>query len=343
MKVQSTTYAAGKKMIYFRFKTKGFSLIEMLLVLAIMATVIVALLGYTTQKSDEMRRDRTVMQMEQFLNAGLSYYVSFGSWPLTVADLQTKLFLPNTTIRNGWGQQYTLGDNSTSSSSAGSGSQFSVCTMVVGQRAFAAATIIAGRLPIATAYDGGSQTDPCPRESTTLPCTSSSTTCTIQSSVNIPGQNLNNARSINFAGLYHNGACVPAPACPSTAMMPTIMAVPVSVSGLNDSSSPTDIYPLSSFTAYVTGTTASDATPTDTPGDCVNGVAAPCYQDSSSNKLPTGNYWRVCLRIITQRGTVQYAASTKDAGIILALTRCVPLNEYNVPSVHGSDFTVFSP
>lgn len=331
-------------MIDIRHKVKGFSLVEVLLVMAIISTVLVGLMGYTTQKSDEMRRDRTVMQMEQFLNAGLSYYVGLGSWPTSVADLQTGLFLPTGIIRNAWGQTFTVGNNSEDTSNPASGPQFSVCTTLTGANVFAAATVIAGRLPIASAIDGGTATDPCPR-TTLTPCAIASTTCTVMSSVNIPGQNLNNARSINFSGLYHNGACVPAPSCPSTSMLPTVMAVPVSVSGMNDSSTPSNIYPLSSFTAYVTGTSLLDSTPNNTPGDCSNDTPADCYETETGTgtKLPIGKYWRVCMRIITQKGPVQYDTNTKDAGIILVLTRCVPRDEYTTPSVYGSQFTVFSP
>lgn len=326
----------------YQYRPKGFTLVEMLLVLAIMSTVLVAILGYTTQKSDEMRRDRTVMQVEQILNAGLSYYLSFGAWPTKVADLQTKLFLPSGTIRNAWGQSFTIGDNG---STPGSGTLFSVCTTIQGTQSFSASTIIAGRLPLASATKGGSSSDPCPNTTgTPIACSAGDQTCTITSSVNIPGQNLNNARSINFAGIYHNGACVPAPACPNTTMLPTIMAVPVSVSGINDSSAPTTIYPLSSFTAYVIGTSASDDTPTGKPGDCVNGTPTDCYFEQGGTKLSSsGKYWRVCMRIITEKGTITYDNNNKDAGIILALTRCVPQTEYNTPSAHGSQFTVFSP
>ena len=333
-------YVADKKMTH-QYRPKGFTLVEMLLVLAIMSTILVAILGYTTQKSDEMRRDRTAMQMEQILNAGLSYYLSFGSWPTQLDDLQTKSFLPKGTILSAWGQHFTIGDNG---STPGSGTLFSVCTIIQGKQAFSASTIIAGRLPLASATKGGAPSAPCPNTAASA-CTSSDQSCTISSSVNVPGQNLNNARSINFAGIYHNGACVPAPACPNATMLPTIMAVPVSVSGINDSSSPTTIYPLSSFTAYVIGTSASDDTPTSSPGDCVNGVSTSCYFDKDNGvKLSSsGKYWRVCIRIITEKGIITYDDNNKDAGIILALTRCVPQTEYTTPSVHGSQFTVFSP
>src|SRR5689334_14827622 len=65
------------------WKTRGFSLLEMLLVLAISSSLIILLLNYTTQKSDEMRRDRTALQMQQILDAALTYYVNNSAWPVT--------------------------------------------------------------------------------------------------------------------------------------------------------------------------------------------------------------------------------------------------------------------
>ncbi len=352
-------------MLYSRCKVKGFSLLEVLLVLAIMATIMVAIIGYTSQKSDEMRRDRVIMQIEQFLNAGLAYYTNFGSWPTTLTDLQGN-FLPSGTIKNPWGQSFLVGSNAGGTSgtsgstgggssstgggsgstgggstNSGAGSQFSVCTTIVGRQAYAAATVVAGRLPIALAVDGAASS--CPATSITA-CTSSSTACTVVSSVTIPGQNLNNARSINFAGLYHNGACVAAPICPLN-MVPTIMVSPVSVSGMNDND--TAIYPISSFTAYAIGTDKTSSSPPGAdPYDCNGGSRVTCGLPS------TGTYWRVCIRIITQKGLV--AANTSDpanpgnpnwaehAGIILALTRCMPANEPSIPEASGSPFTVFT-
>jgi hypothetical protein len=247
-------------------------------------------------------------------------------------------FLPSGTIKNPWGQTFSVGANTTGTSP---GSEFSVCTTIIGQQAYSAATVIAGRLPMASAIDG---TVSCPTASTTA-CTAGSSTCTVVSSVNIPGQNLNNARSINFAGLYHNSACVPAPVCPSN-MIPSIMAVPVSVSGMNDGIS--TVYPISSFTAYVRGADAN-GNPGQFPASCSDASSYPaCYADmppppTPYTGLPTGKYWRVCLRIITEKGLLTYSSTTKDAGIVLVLTRCSPANEYTTPSVYGSKFTVFWP
>ena len=335
MQEHNTIYVVGKeRMIDLRHRVKGFSLLEVLLVLAIMATVMVSLLSYTTHKSDEMRRDRTVMQVEQILNAGLAYYVNLGSWPTALTQLQPN-FLPSGAIINSWGQVPSVGAPAVSPSNPGA--LFYVCTTITGQQAFTAATTIAGRLPIASAIDGTVAS--CQPPAAPTACSATSTSCTVISSVNIPGQNINNARSINFAGLYHNGACVAAPVCPLN-MVQSIVVAPVSVSGMYDNNS-TNVYPISSFTAYAIGTSlsATNSPPGASPYNCEGTATQSCGLTAN------GTYWRVCLRIVTQKGLVSRGNGNlnwaQNAGIILALTRCMPPNEPTLPEVSGDAFTVF--
>jgi hypothetical protein len=130
-------------------------------------------------------------------------------------------------------------------------------------------------------------------------------------------------------------------------MVPTILVVPVSVSGL--SGGPNDVYPISSFTAYARGVDSS-GTPGESPYACYTDSAGPCLQTlngggsqalngGGSTPLPSGKYWRVCLRIVTGNGIVQ--SNLLNAGVVMAITRCMPAEEPNIPSVSGSDFTVF--
>ena len=178
----------------------------------------------------------------------------------------------------------------------------------------------------------------------------------VQGEVNIPGQNLNNARSVNFAGYYHHGGCVPAPFCPSN-MAPDILVVPVSLYGLNDVSADSTYYPLYGFTAYANGgVNAASSAPNSTPdvpsnvADCENpSVATQCNSTCGSNGAggpctaitTVGNqlYWRVCLIVRTEKGVVGQTATNAwgQYATVLAITRCVPLNENA-----GSDFTVWT-
>lgn len=322
----------GEKMM-LKNKVKGFTLIEILLVLVIISIFIFASLGYVQQRALQMRMDRTSTQMQQILNAGLAYYVANGDWPANLAALQspTQSFLPpNITIKNPWGQDYFV------VSSPSSPALFYVYTKintVTGGGASAAANVIAGSLPM-----GYTSTDTAGAPPVTgSPCVAATTTCSIVASVNIPGQNLNNARAVNFAGLFKHGGCVPVPKCPvdplGNTMTPQVMIVPTSVSGVNDvDTDPTRVYPISSFTAYATNRAA-------TPAPC-NGstTAATCTPISGP---PADEYWRACLQVVTEKG--QVTSTTTNWGqyvTLMAITRCAVTG--GTGEAAGSTFSVFS-
>lgn len=327
-------------MILNRSKFEGFTLLEMLLVTVIVASILIMLVTYTSTKTDESKRDFTATQSEQILNAGLAYYINNSTWPDTIDQLKTAKYLPSQPIKNAWGKDYIFYKNLATGT-------FSICSEITGRSvngtytSIADASSLAGRLPLAyvtTSCAAGSNPP--------NPATCNNTPCAVVSTVNIPGQNLNNARSINFAGLYHNGACVPAPICPNpysaqntTGMKPAIIVAPVAVSGTYEG---TDIvYPLSSFTAYAVGAPSGNTATTDPgslPGICTN----PVLTEACSSLEPAGvsglSYWRVCLDVVTERGRISGSGWTASSGTIMAITRCVPNNE---PS--GSAFSVFTP
>lgn len=335
---------------------KGFTLVEMLLVLVVISSVLYMLFGYVQQKALQMRIDRTSTQMQQILNAGLSYYVTHGNWPIPVAGtavnitttpgnlLQTQGYLPSgITISSPWGGSdyfmYTDVANKL----------FYVYTSItVGSAtsggASAAANVIAGTLPFAYA----SRTNGTPPVAGAT-CSPANLTCYIVASINIPGQNLNNAGSINYAGLYRHGGCVPVPTCPrdpttGVSLTPQVVIVPVSVSGLNDPAS-SAIYPISSFTAYATPSAAF-------PVACTGSSTRPtCVAPNISGAAAT-SYWRACLQVVTEKGNVQTtntSAASPGSGststgtdyganvTLMAVTRCPIPNESA-----GSKFTIYS-
>src|SRR5438445_9563563 len=74
------TYVVDKNM---KGKTeKGVTLLELMLVLAIMGSILVLMLNYGTRQAAQQRRDKTAVQMQQILSAGLAYYLAYGSWPV---------------------------------------------------------------------------------------------------------------------------------------------------------------------------------------------------------------------------------------------------------------------
>jgi prepilin-type N-terminal cleavage/methylation domain-containing protein len=309
-------------------KQFGFSLVEIMLVLVIVGGMIYMGTGYMQNKTRMLQIDRASAQMQQILNAGLTYYVNNGSWPANIAALQAAGYLPATGVVSPWGTSYSVGPDSsnavltaTVSLPAGYGSGNAI------------AKILAGRLPFGI--------------NTNAP--SSSGAASVEASVNIPGQNLNNATNVGFAGLYHNGACVPAPTCPvsggTETNYPQIMVVPVSVSGMSDTGS-TASYPLVSLTAKAVGNGVT-ADPVDlslgNPADCGNTTiaSAGCYQNMAadgtySNAITTGKYWRVCLYAVTSSGSVTWDITTGQYATVMAVTRCAPVSE-NV----GSAFDVW--
>ena len=327
----------------------GFTLLEMLLVLVIVAALLVIGMNYMQQKATAMRIDRTALQMQQILNAGLAYYVSNGKWPCdpgqygdtncSLDRLKADNYLPNTSILSPWGQVISMGVASAGSPSpTGQLANFYVYTKIPAINSSAViANVIAGRLPMAYTTRAVTAMPPA-----TTPACSSGINCYVVTSVTIPGQNLNNASAINFAGIYNHGGCVPVPSCPASTT-PQIMVAPASVSGFGTSATaPTadaftgtppnatpNVYPISSFTAYATGPDAA-------PPSCDNYVPA-------CGGTPSGLYWRVCAKIVTEKGTsnltLLLSASNKlaDGITLIAFTRCAITGE---PA--GSTYKVFT-
>ncbi len=351
-------------------KAKGFSLLEMLLVIAIVSSLVVLMLNYTTQKAEEMRRVKTALQVQQILNTSLSFYVNTSYWPiknatitapgcgtttwtdLTASQLPNN-YIPSTLTINSYTQPFMINCSSTG--------VFYVTTTA---NSTVNAQIIAGKLPIGFVTDAtGAAKNPPTQSAACQSATPGSGCKVVVSSVVIPGQNLNNARSVNFAGVYYSGSCVPAPTCPP-GMKASIIVAPSSVTGINEQptcgpiggNSPYDpvdctanIYPVSSFTAFARGASVASslsATPIDpvdpnSPGpyDCsvqdtpkqlacwasyANGVGTP-FPNNSGVK-----YWRVCLTITTEKGLIApvnltpYTQHGKMMGTVIVFTRCIP-------------------
>jgi prepilin-type N-terminal cleavage/methylation domain-containing protein len=319
---------------------QGFTLIEMLLVMVVVSMLIVMGMNYYQQKVQEMRVDKATAQLQQILNAGLSYYVANGTWPTDLACLQgtgggtcTQAYLP-ATLKSPWGTDYVALATTTNFYA------YTSVTAASNATANSTAMTIAGRLPLGYVANAVTATPP-----TAAAC--SGNTCYVVSSVNIPGQNLNNATAVNFAGLYHHGACVPVPVCPvdrsGNTMIPSIIVVPAQISGTNDPSS-SNVYPISSFTAYAT----APATQPQNPDNCdradryVAGASADCTSSANSAGPAANAYWRVCVQVVTEKGDLRDTRASdpnpwgQDA-TVAAFTRCAISNESS-----GSTFSVFS-
>jgi prepilin-type N-terminal cleavage/methylation domain-containing protein len=321
---------------------KGFTLIEMLLVLVIIAAIIMGIATYSQQKMQQMREDRAVLQIQQILNAGLAFYLNNTTWPTSITtDLQGDGttpggYLPGPSTKvilsNPWAGNYVIGN--TLPGVDPPNALFVVCTTIkAGAATSVTATILANRLPMAYVVNGNVSADCAPSSGLPIPtasaCTTGATTgCTLIATVNVPGQNLNNARSVNFAGVYQHGACVAKPTCPN-GMDPQLFLAPASVSGMNDNVT-TTVYPIHSFTAYYV----------DVVG---GGSTGACTGDTTVAACPAaGSYWRACLQIITTNGIVNYTQTTARAQKMVGFTRCTPPGESTEVTVSGTPWDTVS-
>lgn len=332
-------------------KERGVTLLEILLVLVIIATIMILFMSFMMRRSEEARMNKMVITTQQILSAGLSYHHDYGKWTdCTMSDqcllmtgdglpLLEKGYLPDQDYFSLWPSS----DTDYIQFSSPTEKKFTVCIPIAaGSATQAIAETLASRLPIGRT----SQTDhstPCGEDVPTSTCDDPTQSCRVITSVNVPGRNMKNASSFNFAAVYHNGACVPIPKCPDQ-MHPDILVYPVSVSGLNEGmngSGGTSGYvtSLESFTARAIGPDAFD--PNDTtgspgPSDCTTSAKNGCMKDNSGGFLDSGIYWRVCLDVVSSGGVLAGTKWTKQSGSVMVMTRCIPENE---PS--GSDWDVF--
>ncbi len=329
------------KVIIMKIKRQqGVTLVEILLVLVIISAIIWSAVRFMQERTLQTRMDKMATQMQQILNAALAYYLANqSSWPPSLACLQgqggcTAAYLPPSLSTTPFGGTYTVTNNK---------QLFfvytSITTAAATGTASAVASSVAGLLPLSyTTSTGGSP--PPSSVGGGAACNASSTTCNIVASVNVPGQALNTASAVNFAGMYKHGGCVPVPSCPADAngnkMTPTVIVVPVSVSGFNDPNS-LQAYPISSFSGYFTGPAV------DPPPACnFYGSAVPC---GAAVAPASGQYWRACLDVVTEKGDVALSNTTSPPDILtwgnnvslMAITRCKPNGEAS-----GSPSTVYS-
>lgn len=323
--------------------SRGFTLIEMLLVMVIISAVLYMAMGYIQQRALSLRIDRTSGQMQQLLNAGMIYYVSNGKWPTDIATDLQPLYIPGSGgVSSPWNSKYAI--NSTNNS-------FYVSVRMLANSSSAPyiARVIVGTLPSAFTAIAIPAATIAP-----TPGTCTAATCYVVASVAIPSQSLSNASAINFAGFYHNGACVPEPNCP-TGYTSQVIPVPVSVNGYYDAPTVTgtctatdtsgcsmSYKPISGFTAYATSPSASA-----TPPGCGTNSSTACRATSGGAALSASNkYYRVCLAVQSEAGAVNPTTNPwgQLVGTIMVMSRCNPPEATSNPTNYfGSDFTVWEP
>lgn len=342
-----------------RKRSRGFSLLEMLLVMSVVSILIVMSTNFMGQKAEQTRIDNASLQIQQILNAAVTYYTTNNNvWPESLNCLKglggctatgsTSVYLPATLVNDAWGQPYAM----FTSSAPPLVYVWSATVAGASKRGALDASIIAGNLPLAyttpTPPAAPVPTGPPPISAGACALAPATAKCYVVAAVGPPPSTAAgtppNPGSVNFAGLYHHGGCIPVPTCttaPNT--VPQVIVVPVSVSGVNDVNNPNNVYPLASFTAYATGPNVNS------PPDCVNtssynvGSSTNCSASPKSGSDPTNGYWRACLQLTTSHGLVGGGAGATDWGqavTMMAITRCT--TPAATPESGGSTFAVFS-
>lgn len=95
--------------------TKGFTLIELLLVIALIAAMTVSGVAFYRQRTTQLKIEKTSLQMQQWLQAAMAYYVDNGAWPADASALledpsnpAVSYYLPDSIKTNPWGYDYSI-------------------------------------------------------------------------------------------------------------------------------------------------------------------------------------------------------------------------------------------
>ncbi len=332
---------------------RGFTLLEVMLVLLIGATLLGMFLNYTSTAADQAARNKTSIQTQEIINAALAYYLQYGSWPGTKntwtcvdptnSALISGFYLPQGVAKTAigscaigaWLSPYR---NVYLTSWDGTSGNFYVITQIpTGAKAPANSLIISGLTPL-----GVTTTSQPTLPLVTSPSAACAATgsCYVMGGTQQPGQNLMNARSANFAGVYAHGACVPAPQCPA-GLKAFIYAAAGQVTGSSDTVDPTKVYPIEGFMIDAVGKAGNPyGTDPVIPSQLGN-----CGDRTSNSQgcpgLPsTATYWRVCMKILTQNTDHPFTNGANStwggSTTIVVFTRCAPLNENS-----GTPFTTY--
>ena len=98
---------------------KGFTMTEMVIVMAVLAVLGSATLPKVYEKYDQFKIEKTAAEMRAIQVAAQAYYGDVGFWPASVLALQNTGYLPaEWTVQNSWAQNYTISNNGVSLSVA---------------------------------------------------------------------------------------------------------------------------------------------------------------------------------------------------------------------------------
>ncbi len=85
---------------------QGFTLLELLLVIAILGVLATFSLSLYQQETSRFKIEKTALQMQQILQAATAYYTQNNQWPSNCADPNFNNYLPVGSSVNPWGNNY---------------------------------------------------------------------------------------------------------------------------------------------------------------------------------------------------------------------------------------------
>ncbi|MFQ5903643.1 MAG: competence type IV pilus major pilin ComGC [Candidatus Binatia bacterium] len=104
-----------KKIVAGLSDSRGFTLLELAIVLAGLAIVTTAAVPYFIREAEVTAAHRTSKEVASIQEAAKWYYISNNGWPASVGALQTAGYLnPSWPATNPWGSAYSISSNSTS-------------------------------------------------------------------------------------------------------------------------------------------------------------------------------------------------------------------------------------
>lgn len=93
----------------YKTNIKGFTLIEILFVIAILSVLASLGLSVLQQRAQQLKVERTALQMQQILQAGMSYKSDKSAWPTSITQTDFVPYLPVNSSSNPWGYAYSCG------------------------------------------------------------------------------------------------------------------------------------------------------------------------------------------------------------------------------------------
>ena len=84
-------------------KYHGFTILELLLVIAILGILTTYYLSYFQQRTQDVKINRATQQIQELLQAASSFYLKYGHWRTSCADANFIPFIPTGSTLNPWG------------------------------------------------------------------------------------------------------------------------------------------------------------------------------------------------------------------------------------------------